>query len=87
MNPAANAPPAGEGTPQLLKTLTRIWEGQGRPGDLQFLERLGKAMMEASFCPLGQTAPAPLFSLLKHFRQEFEEHISGKCRAEVCRVD
>ena len=36
-------------------------------------------MMDASFCPLGQTAPAPLFSLLKNFRQEFEDHISGKC--------
>ena len=43
-------------------------------------------MMDASFCPLGQTAAAPLFSLLKNFRQEFEDHISGKCRAGVCRV-
>ena len=78
--------PCREGTPQVLKTLTRIWQGQGRPGDLEFLESLGQTMMEASFCPLGQTAPAPLFSLLKNFRQEFEDHISGKCRAGVCRV-
>jgi NADH-quinone oxidoreductase subunit F len=44
-------------------------------------------MMDASFCPLGQTAPAPLFSLLKHFRQEFEAHLSGKCQAGVCSLD
>jgi len=44
-------------------------------------------MMDASFCPLGQTAPAPLFSLLKHFRPEFEDHVSGKCTHGVCKVD
>ena len=87
MSPAGSAPPAGKGTPQLFKTLTRIWEGKGQPGDLEFLESLGQTMMDASFCPLGQTAPAPLFSLLKNFRQEFEDHISGKCTAGVCRVD
>ncbi|MBM4286313.1 MAG: NADH-quinone oxidoreductase subunit NuoF [Deltaproteobacteria bacterium] len=78
--------PCREGTVQLLRTLTRIWEGQGRPGDLEFLERLGQTMMDASFCPLGQTAPAPLFSLLKHFRPEFEDHVSGKCTHGVCRT-
>jgi NADH:ubiquinone oxidoreductase subunit F (NADH-binding)/NADH:ubiquinone oxidoreductase subunit E len=78
--------PCREGTPQLLKTLTRIWAGQGQPGDLEFLESLGQTMMDASFCPLGQTAPAPLFSLLKHFRQEFEDHLSGKCNHGVCKM-
>ena len=72
--------PCREGTPQLLKTLTRIWQGEGKPGDLEFLESLGQTLMDASFCPLGQTAPSPLLSLLKHFRQEFEDHISGKCK-------
>ena len=61
-------------------------KGKGSHGDLDFLERLGQVMMDASFCPLGQTAPAPLMSLLKNFRQEFEDHISGKCQAGVCRV-
>jgi NADH-quinone oxidoreductase subunit F len=79
--------PCREGTPQLLKTLTRIWEGKGQPGDLEFLESLGQTLMDASFCPLGQTAPAPLLSLLKHFRKEFEDHISGKCTHGVCKVD
>ena len=78
--------PCREGTPQLLKTLTRIWEGKGQAGDIEFLESLGQTMMDASFCPLGQTAPAPLFSLLKNFRQEFEDHISGKCTQGVCKV-
>ncbi|AEB08936.1 NADH-quinone oxidoreductase subunit NuoF [Desulfobacca acetoxidans] len=78
--------PCREGTRQLLQTLTRIWEGKGQPGDLDFLERLGKTMMDASFCPLGQTAPAPLFSLLKRFRQEFEDHIAGKCTHGVCKM-
>ncbi|MDD3581986.1 MAG: NADH-ubiquinone oxidoreductase-F iron-sulfur binding region domain-containing protein, partial [Desulfobacca sp.] len=58
----------------------RIWEGQGQPGDLELLPRLAKVMMDASFCPLDQTAPAPLMSLLKHFRSEFEDHIQRKCK-------
>jgi len=77
--------PCREGTPVILQTLTRIWQGQGHPGDLELLERLAPVMMDASFCPLGQTAPAPLMSLLKHFRQEFEDHLSGKCVAGVCK--
>ncbi|MFP3868607.1 MAG: NADH-ubiquinone oxidoreductase-F iron-sulfur binding region domain-containing protein [Desulfobacteraceae bacterium] len=75
--------PCRESTPLILNTLTRIWEGRGQPGDLELLERLGKVMVDASFCPLGQTAPAPLMSLLKHFRQEFEDHIQGKCKKRV----
>jgi NADH-quinone oxidoreductase subunit F len=78
--------PCREGTPQILKILTRIWEGNGQPGDLEFLERLAGVMTDASFCPLGQTAPAPLMSLLKHFRPEFEDHISGKCKTGVCEL-
>jgi NADH-quinone oxidoreductase subunit F len=79
--------PCREGTPQILGTLTRIWEGNGKPGDLAFLERLAGVMMDSSFCPLGQTAPGPLMSLLKNFRAEFEDHIAGKCKAGVCELD
>jgi NADH:ubiquinone oxidoreductase subunit F (NADH-binding) len=51
------------------------------------MERLAGVMMDASFCPLGQTAPAPMMSALKNFRQEFEEHIlEKKCRAGVCKL-
>ena len=53
--------------------------------DLAFLERLAAVMLDASFCPLGQTATSPLMSLLKNFRSEFEDHIARKlCGAGVC---
>jgi NADH-quinone oxidoreductase subunit F len=78
--------PCREGTPQILRTITRICQGQGTMADLEFLERLAAAMMDASFCPLGQTAPSPMMSALKNLRQEFEEHIKDKkCRAGVCK--
>jgi len=79
--------PCREGTPQILKTLTRICRGEGKMEDLDFLERLAGVMLDASFCPLGQTAPAPLMSLLKNFRPEFEAHIKDKkCLAGACRA-
>ncbi|MDD3581034.1 MAG: NADH-quinone oxidoreductase subunit NuoF [Desulfobacca sp.] len=78
--------PCREGTPRILETLTRICQGQGQERDLDFLERLAGTMVDASFCPLGQTAPGPLMSALKLFRPEFEEHLKEKkCRAGVCR--
>ncbi len=79
--------PCREGTPRILKTMTRICQGQGTMADLEFMERLAATMMDASFCPLGQTAPSPMLSALKNFRQEFEEHINDKkCRAGVCKL-
>ena len=79
--------PCREGTPQILRTITRICNGQGTMADLEFMERLAATMMDASFCPLGQTAPSPMLSALKNFRQEFEEHINDKkCRAGVCKL-
>jgi NADH:ubiquinone oxidoreductase subunit F (NADH-binding)/NADH:ubiquinone oxidoreductase subunit E len=79
--------PCREGTPRILETVTRICQGQGQEEDLAFLERLGAVMIDASFCPLGQTAPGPLLSSFKNFRQEFEEHIKEKkCRAGVCQL-
>jgi NADH-quinone oxidoreductase subunit F len=71
----------------ILRTISRICQGQGTMEDLALMERLAGVMMDASFCPLGQTAPAPMMSALKNFRQEFEEHILGKkCRAGVCKL-
>jgi NADH-quinone oxidoreductase subunit F len=79
--------PCREGTPRILETVTRITKGQGKMEDLDFLERLAGVLIDASFCPLGQTAPAPLLSAFKNFRQEFEEHIlEKKCRAGVCKL-
>jgi NADH-quinone oxidoreductase F subunit len=78
--------PCREGTPRLLQTLTRISQGQGRMADLAFLERLSCTLLDASFCPLGQSAGVPLMSALKNFRTEIEAHIQEKkCQAGVCR--
>jgi NADH:ubiquinone oxidoreductase subunit F (NADH-binding) len=79
--------PCREGAPQILKTLNRICQGEGKMEDLTFLERLASVMTDASFCPLGQTATTPLMSLLKHFRAEFEAHFTNHhCQAGVCRL-
>jgi len=77
--------PCREGTKRMLEILTRITEGQGRPGDLEKLERLGHMIQKASLCGLGQSAPNPVLSTLKNFREEYEEHVHEKhCRARVC---
>jgi NADH-quinone oxidoreductase subunit F len=79
--------PCREGTPRLRQTITRICRGRGTDADLAFLERLAATLMDASFCPLGQSAAVPLMSALKKFRPEFDEHIrEKKCRAGVCRM-
>lgn len=79
--------PCREGTPRLLQTISRICRGQGRDDDLAFIERLAATLQDASFCPLGQSAPVPLLSALKHFRPEIEAHIQEKsCPAGVCRM-
>jgi NADH-quinone oxidoreductase F subunit len=79
--------PCREGTPRLLQTITRISQGQGRDEDLAFLERLSATLLDASFCPLGQSAGVPLMSALKNFRPEIEAHIrEKKCQAGVCKL-
>ena len=78
--------PCREGTPRILETITRISQGQGKMEDLAFLERLTCTMLDASFCPLGQSAGVPLKSALESFRPEIEAHIrEKKCQAGVCR--
>ena len=79
--------PCREGTLRLLQTITRISRGEGKIEDLDFLERLTTTLMDASFCPLGQSAGVPLISALKNFRPEIEAHLQEKkCRAGVCRL-
>ena len=70
--------PCREGTPRLQQTLTRICRGQGRDTDLAFLERLAATLMDASFCPLGQSAAIPLVSALKKFRPGVRPTYTGK---------
>ncbi len=77
--------PCREGTKRMLEILTRITEGLGREGDIELLESLAKNIKETALCGLGQTAPNPVLSTLKHFRNEYEAHIMEKrCPAGVC---
>ncbi len=77
--------PCREGTKRMLEILTRITEGKGQAGDIEKLERLGNMIKKASLCGLGQSAPNPVLSTIKNFREEYEEHIrEKKCRAGVC---
>jgi NADH:ubiquinone oxidoreductase subunit F (NADH-binding)/NAD-dependent dihydropyrimidine dehydrogenase PreA subunit/(2Fe-2S) ferredoxin len=74
------------GTQRLKQIVTRISEGQGREEDLDLLEDLGWLVKQASLCGLGQTAPNPVLSTLRYFREEYLAHIrERKCPAKVCR--
>jgi len=75
-----------EGSDALLEVLTRITEGEGREGDVEFLEELGAAVKDASMCGLGTTLPNPVLSTIRYFRDEYEAHIKEKrCPAKVCK--
>jgi NADH:ubiquinone oxidoreductase subunit F (NADH-binding)/NAD-dependent dihydropyrimidine dehydrogenase PreA subunit len=78
--------PCRVGTGHLVGILDRICSGQAELADLDRLERLAHVIKGSSLCGLGQTAPNPVLSSLKYFRNEFVEHIVDKrCRAAVCR--
>jgi NADH-quinone oxidoreductase subunit F len=78
--------PCRVGTRQMLSVLTRITNGQGRVGDIELLEKLASTVKNGSLCGLGQTAPNPVLTTLKYFREEYEEHIKKHhCRAAVCK--
>ncbi len=77
--------PCRVGTKKMLAILEKISCGDADIKDLDLLERLGRDIKKASLCGLGQTAPNPVLSTLRHFREEYEEHIVLKtCRASVC---
>ena len=79
--------PCRVGTRRMLEILTRITEGNGRPDDIDLLEQLSVEIRQDSLCGLGQGAPNPVVSTLKHFRKEYEAHINDKvCPAKVCRA-
>jgi len=76
-----------EGTKRMHELLTDITEGRGTKDHIDLLEELGWVTMEASLCALGGTAPNPVLSTIRYFRQEYEEHIINKrCPAKVCRA-
>jgi len=77
--------PCREGTKRMLEILTNICNGNGKEGDIELLESMAYMVKDAALCGLGQTAPNPLLSTLRYFRDEYEEHIRDKkCRAAVC---
>ena len=73
------------GTKRMLEVLTRIVEGEGKPGDIELLEELCYSVKDGALCGLGQTAPNPVLTTLRYFRDEFEAHINEKrCPAGEC---
>ncbi len=77
--------PCREGTKRMLEILTRICDGEGVPEDIDTLERLGRVIKSTALCGLGNTAPNPVLSTLKYFRDEYEAHIYDKrCPAHAC---
>ena len=78
--------PCREGIRQMLKILTQISEGKGKEGDVELLEEISEATRDASLCALGRTAPNPVLSTIRYFRDEYEAHIKEKrCPAYVCK--
>ena len=73
------------GTKRMLDILERITQGKGEEGDVEKLIELGETIKDTALCGLGQTAPNPVLSTIKYFREEYDEHIrEKKCRAGVC---
>ena len=79
--------PCRIGTKRMLEMLTRITEGKGEEGDIEKLERLAVSIKKTSVCGLGQTAPNPVLSTIKYFRNEYEAHIKDKkCPTGECKA-
>ncbi len=73
------------GTKRMLEVLKRITEGEGREGDIELLEELCYAIKDSALCGLGQTAPNPVLTTIRYFRDEYEAHIKEKkCPAGEC---
>ncbi len=79
-------PPCRIGTRVMLDKLIDITEGRGKQGDIELLQDLSQDIINTSLCGLGQTAPNPVLTTIKYFRDEYESHINDKwCKAGVCR--
>ena len=74
------------GTKRMLEILEHITKGEGKEGDIELLEDLGQQVKGGSLCGLGQTAPNPVLTTIKYFRNEYEDHINHKkCTAHQCK--
>jgi len=79
--------PCRLGTKQLLTILEDIVEGRGKPGDIDRLEELAQGIKIGSLCGLGQTAPNPVLTTIRYFRDEYEAHINDNaCPAKQCKA-
>jgi NADH:ubiquinone oxidoreductase subunit F (NADH-binding)/(2Fe-2S) ferredoxin len=79
--------PCRIGTKRMLEILDRITSGRGKDGDIELLEELGNYLRATSLCGLGMTAPSPVLSTIKYFRNEYETHIKDKrCPTGVCNL-
>ena len=75
------------GTKRMLEILERITNGEGKDGDIELLEELAVKIKDGSLCGLGQTAPNPVLTTIKYFRNEYEDHIYHKrCTAKSCKA-
>ena len=75
------------GTKRMLEILERIVDGKGKPGDIELLESLAVEVKDGSLCGLGQTAPNPVLSTIRYFRDEYEAHIHDKkCPSKSCKA-
>ncbi len=72
------------GTRRMLDILEKLCRGEGKPSDLDELESLARDIQRGSLCGLGKTAPNPVLSTLRHFRDEYEAHLEGRCPAGKC---
>ena len=77
--------PCRIGTKRMLEILTRIISGEGREGDVELLEELAMSVKDSALCGLGQTAPNPILTTIRYFRNEYDAHIrEHKCPAKEC---
>jgi NADH:ubiquinone oxidoreductase subunit F (NADH-binding)/Pyruvate/2-oxoacid:ferredoxin oxidoreductase delta subunit len=76
--------PCRVGTKRMLEILTRLCSGGGKPGDIEKLEQLAQTVKAQSLCGLGKTAPNPVLTTIRYFRDEFDAHIEGRCPAGKC---
>ena len=80
--------PCRIGTKRMLEILERITTAKGKEGDIELLQELGETIKKTALCGLGQTAPNPVLSTIKYFRDEYEAHIKEhKCAAKVCEIE
>ncbi|HRY12530.1 MAG TPA: NADH-quinone oxidoreductase subunit NuoF [Syntrophomonadaceae bacterium] len=79
--------PCRIGTKRMLEIMERLCAGEGKPGDIDLLEMLGQQIMDGSLCGLGNSAPNPVLTTIRYFRDEYEAHIyDKKCPAKQCKA-